>query len=81
MIVYLELLQHLDVLDDQMITDDQVNQRLYSNHVDKTLLFFSSFVHLPSRETPDIGVCDPALYLKPNSWFKSFFGLGGNRIM
>ena len=80
MIIYLELLQHLGVLDCQMIIDGQVNQPLYSNHVDRTHSFFSSIVHLPSGETPDIGGPVGLLYLKPNSLCKSCFGLIGNAI-
>jgi hypothetical protein len=81
MIVYLELLQQLDASDDQMIRGDQVNQHLESNEVDGTDLFLSFVIHIPCGETPDIGVCVPASYLKPNSWLKSCFGLDGNRLM
>jgi hypothetical protein len=78
MTVHLELLQQLDVLDDQTITDDQVDQHLWSNQLNATDSLHSSVVDLPFDETPDIGVCVAESYLKPNSWLRSFFGLGGN---
>jgi hypothetical protein len=80
-IVYLELLQQLAAFDDQMITDDQVNQHLWSNQLNVTDSLHSSVLDLPFDETPDIGICVAASYLKPNSSLRSCFGLGGNRLM
>jgi len=67
--------------DDQMITDDQVDQHLQWNEVDATHSLLSSVVHIPCGETPDIGVGVAGSYLKPKSWLKSCFRVGVNRLM